>query len=340
MRSLFLFLGVFLCHGLAHAAEENEAGARPAWIDGETVAKFPELRFLTAVGSGTSRGAAEADAKKQLASVFRAKVSSETKSESKSSVSEDTDAKTTGSASGSLQSNVNIQTMVELRHVEIKSHYQDPQTNEHFALAVMDKLKAKNSYSMELANLKSKILSLHERYLEKPDVATANEILELSEKYEVVNAEHQVVGGAKGLGNPLSYQQLDKIRAGMTDLKTSTAIVLEFSGEEAMPEFQELITSCLSEKGVAVLAKLEDGKRPDYHVQYNMAEKQKFMDVKGWVKFQFSSLAVVKRGNVLIDRKRVSREATGRDKENAFDSIKEDLSEQVCDQIAKTVARK
>src|SRR3989338_9743051 len=207
-----LVLGNLFAIVPARAADENRTN-RPGWVDGTLDAKYNELRFLTAVGSGGTRGGAEADAKKQLAGIFRSKITSETTTESKSTVSEDTSAKTEGSASGSLKSNVNIQTSLELRGVEIKSYYQDPKTNEHFALAVMDKLKAKNSYNVELSNLKAKIQSSLERYETKPDIATANEILQLTEKYEALNTEYEVLNSGKGAPLPLSFQQLDKIRA-------------------------------------------------------------------------------------------------------------------------------
>src|SRR3990167_7681945 len=140
MRLSILVFGLVLRHVFATAlAADDSRASRPSWVAGTLYSKYTELRFLTAVGSGSSRGGAEADAKKQLAGVFRSKITSETTSESKSTVSEDTSAKTEGSASGSLKSNVNIQTSLELRGVEIKSYYQDPKTNEHFALAVMDK---------------------------------------------------------------------------------------------------------------------------------------------------------------------------------------------------------
>jgi hypothetical protein len=265
---------------------------------------------------------------------------SETSTKSDANLNEGTDGKTSGKSQSETSSVVNIRADIELRGVEVKTFYQDKATKEHFALAVLDKLKAKSSYAQDLQSRKAKIEALYETHRAKPSVGSAKEILELYEAFETINLEYETLNNGRGAQAPLSQPILAQIRASMGDLRAENSIGLEFSGAEPKPEFQELITSCLSEKGISVVGKVEEGKAPEYHVVYNMSEKAKFMDVKGWVKFQFSSLAVIKKGNLQLERQRISKEATGRDKETAFDSIKEDLSEQICTQIAKTVARR
>ena len=337
LKILLLCL-VFFPH-VSAAAEESTKG-RPAWVDGNAGAEFSEVRYLTAVGSGKNREAASLDARKQLASAFRAKVVSESSSNTEANLNESTEAKTSGKSQTASSSSANVRTEIELRGVEVKNHYKDPTTKEFFALAVLDKLKTKSSYALELQNRKAKIEAQFESYKAKPSVGAAQEILALTEAYETINREYETLNGGRGAPLPLTFAELNQIQASIGGLKAENSIALEFSGEESKPEFQEMITSCLSDKGVSVIAKIEEGKAPEYHVVYNMSEKQKFMDVKGWVKYQFSSLAVVKKGNLQLERKRISKEATGRDKESAFDSVKEDLSEQICTQIAKTVARR
>lgn len=338
----FIGLGLLAFYALgflpaAHAEEKKSA--RPAWVDGDVAEKFPEQRYLTAIGTGSSREAANQDAKKQLASTFRAKVTSESSTESQSSLSESTSAKTSGEGSAKTRSSVSVSTSLELRGVEVKNYYFDAKSKEHYALAVMDKLKVKNSYAMELTKLKNKIEAMHEQFQKKPSAGLGRDILEMADQFEQLNREYAVVNNGNGAPAPLSYSELEKIRDGQSDLQSSKAIALEFSGENDASEFQEMLTSCLASKSIGVVAKIEAGKSPEYSVTYNMREKQKFMDVKDWVKVEFSSMAVIKKNNVLVERKRISKEATGRTKEAAFDSVKEELSEAICSQIASVVSR-
>lgn len=339
VRRFAVYLSLLLFFTTLPSSANESGNARPGWIDGQYGEEYPDNRFLKAVGSGPNRQAAVIEAKKQLAGIIRSKISSTTTTESKSSLRENTSAKVQGEGESNTTTKTDIGIEVDLKGVEIKSRFHDRKAKEHFALAVLDKVRARAVYSQELNKHKAKIEALYAEFAEKPTPGVAKEILTLADRFDTLNQELAAIAGPPLVTLSISAADLEKLRTAQRSLQEMRAIALEFTGAEGGEEFQELITSCLSERGVSVLAKVEAGKAPEYHVLYGLREKQKFMEVKGWNKYEFSSLAVIKRKNVLLERKLIAQEANGRTKDQAFDSIKEDLSEKICTHIALVVSR-
>lgn len=319
------------------ASKRAVAEDAPGWAQGEKLSEFPESKFITAIGTGASRREAAQDAKQQLASTFHARVQSATESSSESTLSENSAAAVEGSASSSSTQKVVVLTDVELEGVEVKKYFYSESAKEHYALAVLDQEAAQKRWRRKLNTLKKDIRALYQSYQQRQTVKQAETILAKVDEYELENGKYSVVNNGKTALPALKQDVVQAIRDGLSDLRNKYAISLEFSAPQPNVEYQEMITSCLANQSIAVVAKVDEQNPPKFQVIYNIREDQKFMKVKDWVRFQFSSLAVIKQGNLLIARKRTSKTSTGRDKESAFDAIKEDLSETVCKQIADVV---
>ncbi len=318
------------------ASASFASGERPSWIDGDWKGDYPEEKYLVSVGSGPNRNAAIQDAKKSLAELFRAKVSSETRSESASELKESTDASQSGSAAQKLQSGVTISTAVELRGLQVAKHWVDAEKKEHFALAVIDRLKLKSSYSMELLKKKRDVQAAHEAFRAGPSVGKGQKLLALIEKFEALSEEASVVGAGMPVTEALQGAEVDSIREKIDELKDKNIVAFQFQGLENHQDFSEELSSCLSDRGVSIQ---NSGEPAQFKVTCKFSEKQKHIKVQDWVKYDYSAALSVQKDKGRIDRKRFQMESSGRDREQAFEGAVKKLSQQVCDWVVDSVSK-
>ncbi|NUM89077.1 MAG: LPP20 family lipoprotein [Bdellovibrionales bacterium] len=321
---------------LPPSAAAQSADERPSWVDGEWKAEFPEEKFLVAVGSGTSRNAAAQDAKKALAESFRAKVASETKSEAASEMKEGTDATQTGSASQSLRQDVKVTSAVELRGIRVAKHFHDTSRKEHFALAVIDRLKLKSSYSMELMKRKKEIQALHDAFRAAPTVAKGKRLLTQMRGFEELSQEATVVGAGMPVTEALQQEEMDAVEEKLEELREKNVVAFRFEGAENQGDFEEELSSCLSDQGVSLSKDTGEAK---YRVSCKFTEKPRQIRVQDWVKYDFSASVAVARAKGRTDRKRFQMEASGRDRDQAFESAAPKLARQACDYLVETVSK-
>ncbi|MEN6444880.1 MAG: LPP20 family lipoprotein [Candidatus Cloacimonas sp.] len=120
------------------------ASKRPEWIS-DPYSQYPASNYLCAVGTGKELKSAQNDALKNIAGFFETRVTAVTKS---------MESETT-SASGS-EINSSISTSVKaisegtIKFTEIKETYQDPNTNNFYALAVLNKKALLALYEKEI----------------------------------------------------------------------------------------------------------------------------------------------------------------------------------------------
>jgi hypothetical protein len=122
------------------AAGSPNTGRRPAWIDRESP-QWPREMYVLGVGSADDREAAEDRARADLARVFETHVSSVfSANESESSVKTDRGASYGGKVSVSDETRSTTDKVLE--GVEIVEVWQDPETKQIHALAVLDRQQA------------------------------------------------------------------------------------------------------------------------------------------------------------------------------------------------------
>lgn len=133
-RLLIMSLGIALfCAGCARQA------VRPDWVGGES-ATYPASRYLLGRGQGDSQQVAADRARAELAKIFRVAITDETV---------DTQAVTTvvkDKKRQREQSGAAIRTVVTtadevLEGIEIAKQWQDPQTQSHYALAILPRAR-------------------------------------------------------------------------------------------------------------------------------------------------------------------------------------------------------
>lgn len=133
-RLLIMSLGIVLfCAGCARQA------ARPDWVGGESIT-YPPSRYLLGRGQGDSQQVAADRARAELAKIFRVAITEETV---------DTETVTTVVKDKKLQREQRaaaIRTVVTtadevLEGIEIAKQWQDPQTQSHYALAVLPRAR-------------------------------------------------------------------------------------------------------------------------------------------------------------------------------------------------------
>ncbi|MBR3671760.1 MAG: LPP20 family lipoprotein [Spirochaetia bacterium] len=155
MKNIF-YLIISLC--LLLVCSNCFAELPPEWIDNPS-AVYDKDSYITAVGTGKDRKAAEASAINALASIFGQSVSAETKSsknlaESHGAQGQNYQGRTSISQDISLHTDIK-----SLINAEIKLTWSAPDGT-CYALALIDKYDAANYYSREIAKLHDDIVDL------------------------------------------------------------------------------------------------------------------------------------------------------------------------------------
>jgi hypothetical protein len=332
MRKIFL-LTLLLIPSISFA---DDAANRPGWVDGNTK-QYPDARYITAVGNGSTREAAIQSAKNNLASSLQQKVQSETNTQSKSDLKQDTNAGASGEDSSSTQKSLQISTNVEVRGLEMKEFWQDPVSKDQYALAVVDKLKVRTSYMMDLNRKKDRLLAAYESFKKNPNQKKGREVLDLAQEYADLEKEAATMGAVASVSAPVSSGELEKLRAQLDDLKAKKPIALLFTAEsdsasQQASDLQEMVAGCLADKGYAIAT----GKDSAASLTASLRVKEKHMKVEGFVSEDFT-LKVSLKGPTHTDRKMITRNGTGRDLDQAFDNSKQFLTDSVCSMITDSI---
>jgi hypothetical protein len=149
MRKLCFAAALFV------AAIAANAQSKPAWVDSPSAA-YPERLYISAVGSGAGRQAAESNALGSLITSFRQSVTS------RISIT-DTERETNGrsvSSSDMSQSIEAVSALDKLIGAEIKAVWNDTGNRLWYAVAVMEKAKCRELYTAELDKTKREIAAL------------------------------------------------------------------------------------------------------------------------------------------------------------------------------------
>jgi len=127
----FVLLGLAAGIGPLGCASVN---ATPDWVNGEVPPEFPKNRFVSALATGESLGAAQIAAKAELSRVFSAQLKSEIEL-----IDHETIIGDSAIQGSDLLSKTKIQTDIELQGVEVPLHWRDPRSGEIWALAVLER---------------------------------------------------------------------------------------------------------------------------------------------------------------------------------------------------------
>lgn len=142
MKSKILVVVALLsgCAGGGTGPKSSSAGARPAWVEGES-SKWPRAAYVTGVGSADDEEGAADRARGEISRVFSSAVSVDTTlSESEATIN--AGGKTSTSFSQQVAQTVRTASKKMLEGVEIVERWKDGAASRYYALATLNKGKA------------------------------------------------------------------------------------------------------------------------------------------------------------------------------------------------------
>jgi len=253
-RVLVIFLVcAFLAGGCLGAQKKKEAGEA-----------FPESKYLTATGLGQSEMEARNQAVAELSRIFESKVYSDTLDRIKTVIStskgEETEQK--------VESNIRVMSAVELKGVKIGKTWFDEKKRLHYALAVLDRYQAKDTWLNELDEWDRKIegelkatKSLKSEFL---ILKSLRKVTSMWLDREIIVSRLSVLGFSAGPPGSYDmrsvYQQIPRIKKEIrinVDISGKQASVLTDNIGESFGENGYLVTPDRSEADVLISGALK-----------------------------------------------------------------------------------
>jgi len=146
---------VFALSALAAAAVYAAPKNQPDWLDGSN-AQYRREQYIIGVGMADDLPTAEERARAEVTKVFSAKITSVSNvSESESTLQQG--KKTETSFSQKVSQDIQSVTSKVMQGVEIAEHWQNPETRQHYALAIVERAKAAATYREKIADLDTQI---------------------------------------------------------------------------------------------------------------------------------------------------------------------------------------
>lgn len=138
------------CFSTLFLVAAAEAAKSPAWVRGADPA-YPDATYLKGVGVGNDLEAARSNARAEISKIFRARVE-QTASESQSESSA-ARGKKRGPVESAQQTEMSTRVSTDglLEGVEIASTWFDKKAKKHYALAVLNKPKARAALGLQIA---------------------------------------------------------------------------------------------------------------------------------------------------------------------------------------------
>ncbi len=208
--SLFFF--ILAISDLAHSA------SKPDWIEGKS-RKYPSDLYLTGVGYGDDRKAAEDSALAAIARIFQAEIHSKT-SELEKYTQTDVKGKTHSSRDIRIDQITSVATNKALEDITIAEVWDDKSENRTYALAVMDRQHAMVSIREKITAIDSDIAVMQQKSVTVSDkierARTIRAILKSLLDREVYNTDLRIINpSGTGIEPPMTLfavkQQLQAI---------------------------------------------------------------------------------------------------------------------------------
>src|SRR3972149_5513169 len=187
-----LFLLILSISDLAHSA------SKPDWIEGKS-RKYSSEQYLTGVGYGDDRKAAEDSALAAIARIFQAEIHSKT-SELEKYTQTDVKGKTHSSRDIRIDQITSVATNKALEDITIAEVWDDESENRTYALAVMDRRHAMVTIKEKIAAIDSDVAVMQQKSVTVSDkiekARTIRAILKSLLDREVYNTDLRIINPA------------------------------------------------------------------------------------------------------------------------------------------------
>lgn len=246
-----LYLTIILLFFLPPTSSFSEI--RPDSLDGVSLS-YPEDKYLTGIGHGSSRKVAEDEAYAAISKIFSARITSISKDYERYSHNK-TDRKKEISEEMSVEQSTEVTTDKVLENITIAETWYDSSEKVYYALAVIDRAKAGNSLRGKITSLD---LEIHE--MVKRGESTTDKIQKIRNlkgavkrliQREAYNADLRIINlSGEGIDSPVS---LVDISNGLHNfLKNNFAIGVEITGKRG-DEVKTAIIEGLNKEGFSVV---------------------------------------------------------------------------------------
>lgn len=236
---------------LAACSSVKPGEERPDWINGNS-AKYPAGSYLTGHGQADNMALAKDRARADLAKIFSVNISEQAKDTSSYS---QTNAGGTAVMQNTMDVSRNISTRTDqvLSGVEIAETWQDPKTQQYYALATLSRAKAAAALRQQIGDLDAGTAAYLSQAQSSNDlfdkIAAAGQAVQAQQTRAGLQKALQVVDPS-GLGMPSSWS-LAKLQADRTALLKQLQITAAADGRDA-EAVKKLLAGALADSGFTV----------------------------------------------------------------------------------------
>lgn len=182
-------------------------GKRPSWVDGRA-RKYPAEQYLTGVGFGDTRRAAEDSAYAAISRIFQAQISSRTK-EWEKYVQTEIKGKIQTTRDIQIDQLTSVGTKKVLEDIRIAETWVDESEKSTYALAIMDRDHAAAVLRERIAGMDRDVLDLRRKAADTPDkveaVRSLRQAMRILLRRDLCNIDLRIVNPAgKGVDPPVS----------------------------------------------------------------------------------------------------------------------------------------
>jgi len=260
---LLLFVLLFIsCSPSTVTAKKNKA---PDWLTNPQKA-YKDAYYLSAVGSGDTKKAAEKDAFSNLSRIFEAEIKSDQTLVQKfeeTTVGDNTSL----SAEEKMRNLTQIQSDQTLKNVKIGDSYFDPNSGEYYVIAYLNRSETEDIYHSEIQENNRKIDQYYADYqnsASKLDKLTyLSDAIELVEANEILNAQLRIISPSHaGVVLPMPMEKLVSER---NKFAKTIHVVVTGSGEYT-DYLEDYLKEVFNNFGFSVFALSSDADYIDFDI--------------------------------------------------------------------------
>ena len=320
----------------ASAAWAEVRNPKPDWVDSQSV-EYAQDRYITGVGAGDDRSVAQDRARAEISKVFSANVKVDT-TLTESEINTGQGSTTRNSFSQSIAQNVKTLSEKVLEGVQVVEHWQDNASRVHYALAVLDRAKARAGVIEKLKEFDKQAQEWKDQ-LEKGGEKLARakagmRLMTLLKARADLNGELRVIEAAgRGLDSPLDE---GAAKAAAAKAVSALDVAVDMSGQGS-DEVETGLVRGLTALGLQ--AKVGAGRDPDITVEGKMETASLPGDGSKW-KWARSNVTVsVKdaRTGKIVSRFDASDREASSSYEEAVRRSHVELAKRLSDKISEAV---
>lgn len=308
---------------------------KPDWVDGASV-EYPRERYVVGVGAGDDRAAAQDRARAEIAKVFSTNVSIDTRM-TETETSDTGDGASKNNFSRSINQSVKTASEKALEGVQVVEDWHDSATKIHYAMAVLERVKARAAINDKIGELDSQAAqwkSQLESATEKlPKAKAAMRLLTILKARSELNSELRVVDDNGQGVTPFINEAAIKSAAAKAVSALNVSVVLLGEGSN------EVITAVLSGLNACGLQASIGHKDADISVEGQVDTKPMQGDDGRWLWARSTatiSLNDPRTGKVFSRFDASDREASA-DYEEAARRSHVELAKRVSNQISASI---